>query len=456
MRKIQFLFSINHKEKLTLSEQTYNNIKVNILNSTYKTNELLPSIRSACAQLSVSKSTIISAYFQLVTEGYITNIPQKGYKICKINNIPSLEADKNLDFIDKNIFFINDNIDKESFSRTNWKKYYNQILLDKNIDLTSLGDEQGEFELRHAISNFVRVNRGTNCNADQIIIGSGIQNLMQILISLSKDETKKVAIEDPGYEKIEHIFEDFSYKINKIPIKNDGYDIESIKKIKNSLIYTSPSYQYPLGKVMTIDKRLTLIDHAEKNNCYIIEDDYASTIRYNARPIASLQSLDKYKNTIYLGSFSKTFLPSLRISFMILPNKLLDNYYKIKSKYTHTTSKIDQLVLAKFISKGEMNKHLKKINTIYKTKNQIISNYIKEKYSKNIKILNNESGFHMVLQCKTTKNNSFINELEDEFLKIDIISQKDNILVFLFSYSGLENDEIPEIIDKLVKILQCE
>lgn len=454
MNNIEFLFSIDRKSKETLTFQLYNQIKSEILSNNYKNNDKIPSVRTAVNTLQVSKSTVINAYLQLVTEGFIKNISQKGFFVCNIASFENKNTEYELNYKEKNISYINDGIDRDSFSRSLYKKYYNKVITDDTIDLTNLGDEQGEYELRNAISKFVASNRGCVCTPEQVIIGSGIQTLVSMLVRITKDDYKKVAHEYPGYKKVEYIFNDFNIPTNQIPVTDSGVDMNIISKTEDAYIYVSPSYQYPLGKVMTIDKRITLINHAKSKNCLIIEDDYASIIRYNTKPISSLQGLDSFGNTVYLGSFSKTFLPSLRISFMIIPEKYIKKYYDIKSKYTHTTSKIEQLALAKFITDGQMTKHFKKINNLYKQKNLIISNHLKN--SKKLKIINSESGFHMILSCKTYRDESFLQELKDEFLKIEIISFKNNNLTFLFSYSGLEIEEIPTIIDRIIEILQCK
>ena len=452
MKSVEFLFSVTKGIKISLSAQIFDKIKNDILSENLKHGDILPSIRVASKVLGVSKSSIINAYLQLVTEGYIENRPQKGYFVCKIEGISKDRFDYDLDFRDQNITYINDGIDKNSFSRSVWKKYYSKVLLDESVDITNLGDEQGEYALRAAIANFVRKHRGSNCTPNQVIIGSGIQTLIETLIRITDYNVS--VLEYPGYKKVEYIFSDFNFEIKKLPVLDDGISLGNLENIENAMIYTSPSYQYPLGKVMTIDKRLALIRHANNKNCLIIEDDYASIIRYDAKPISSLQGLDTFGNTVYLGSFSKTFLPSLRISFMIIPQKYLQNYYSIKAKYTHTCSKIEQLALANFISDGQMEKHLKKINNIYKQKNALISSYIRSKYSNILIIKNAESGFHMILQCKTNRDISFLNDFKDEFLNIDVIEFKDNTLTFLFGYSGLDNEEIHYTIDKIVAILK--
>ena len=453
LNKVDFLFSIDKDNDELLVTQIYQKVKEEILNGTMKYGDVLPSIRKASASLGVSKITVITAYLQLVTEGYIENRPQRGYFVCKVERKPNEPSLLEWEFREQNISFVNDSIDEQSFSKSLWKKYYNRVLFDPETDLTHIGDEQGEYALRSAISNYVRMHRGSNCTPEQVIISSGVQSLVDLLIKLTQSNFNSAVLESPGYKKVEYVFEDARIPIHKIPVGENGLNIQDIHPINHALIYVSPGYQYPLGKVMTIDKRLELIQYAKENSCLIIEDDYASTIRYEAKPISSLQGLDGFGNTVYIGSFSKTFLPSLRISFMVLPKKLVKKYFSIKAKYTHQSSKLEQLALAQFIFDGQMEKHLKRINKIYKQKNLFISSYIKQNYANQLKIINNESGFHMVFRCHTQKDQSVVQDFHNELLSFEIIDLSDGVMTFLFNYSGLTLEEIPWIIDTMVQIL---
>ncbi len=454
MNEIEFLFELNRNDDTHISVQLYENIKKYILNGTYKYKDKLPSIRKACTILSVSKSTVISAYFQLCTEGYVNNFAGKGYFIAKISSIKEEKPVFDLRYKEKHISYINDAIDDNAFPKELWKKQYIKTLNKQDLDLTIQGDEQGEYELRSAVASFIRTHRGCKLTAEQVIIASGIQTLISMLIIMTKKKYNHAFLESPGYKKVEYIFNNYGIDVTKLSVNKDGINVEEIKAEKNSLIYVSPCYQYPLGGIMSAEKRLQLINSAHKTNSLIIEDDYASIIRYDSKPISSLQGMDLYDNTVYLGSFSKTFLPSLRISFMVIPKKLLPIYYEIKHRYTHTCSKPEQLTLASIISSGYMEKHLKKINNIYKTKNAIITKYIQKKYKNKLILQDSNSGFHIVFKCSKPININFNEELKNEFLLLETVDEDEKSIMFSFSYSGINAEEIPSTIDKLVKILE--
>jgi GntR family transcriptional regulator/MocR family aminotransferase len=296
--------------------------------------------------------------------------------------------------------------------------------------------------------------RGGNTSSDQVIIGAGVQYLLGILIGIIKDDYNAVAVESPGYSKAEFIFEDYMFDIKHIPVTETGFPISSLRNSNSKLVYISPSHQYPMGTVMPINKRLELLDWSYKNNGLIIEDDYDGIIRYGGMPIPCLQGLDKNDCVIYFGSFSKMLLPSLRISYMIIPKNLLSKYYIIKSRYTQSTSKIDQLVLANFMKDGYMLKHLRKIKRIYRKKNLILTSSLSEKFKDNIQIINSDSGLHIVCEAKTLKSNFSINEdSKKNNILLNIVSYNKNKIIFSLNYSGININRISEFTDILGRVL---
>jgi GntR family transcriptional regulator/MocR family aminotransferase len=297
----------------------------------------------------------------------------------------------------------------------------------------------------------LKLTRGASCSPHQVIIGAGVQYLLGILIGLIKDDYFTAAIENPGYEKAEYIFEDYNFKISHIPVTEDGLSIKDLKKLSSSIVYISPSHQYPLGSVMPINKRFEMIEWAKNSNSLIIEDDYDSHIRYESMPVPCLQGLDKSDCVIYLGSFSKLLTPSLRISYMILPEKLLQKYGEIKTRYTQSCSKIDQLTLAKFIEENHMERHLRKISRIYKKKIYFIIKYINDHYKDIISVVNADSGLHIVIEILTHKDSKNIIEIANKNnISLDVVNSSNNKALISLNYSGIELEKIPEFINALV------
>ncbi len=444
---------LNRNSNTPLYIQLYEYIKLEITTGLLKPDLKLPSIREASSTLKLSKTTIENAYSQLVAEGYIDNLPKKGYFVCNLIEYKFKESSnyyKNNTDQFPEFKYRNDGVDNTSFDILTWKRIYNKIISDSETNIYNNGSIQGEIELRREIADFVNSMRGGNTSENQVIIGAGVQYLLGILIGIIKNNYNTVAVETPGYSKAEFIFEDYLFDIKHIPVNESGFPISSLRNSSANLVYISPSHQYPMGNVMPINKRMELLDWAYENNGLIIEDDYDGIIRYGGMPIPCLQGLDKNDCVIYLGSFSKMLLPSLRISYMIIPQNLLSKYYSIKAKYTQSTSKIDQLVLASFMNEGYMLKHLRKIKRIYRKKNLLLTNSLKEKLNDNIEIINSDSGLHIVCEVKTSKNiNKIISDSKQNNILLNIVNINENKIIFSLNYSGIHIDEISEFTDIL-------
>lgn len=448
---------LDKKSSTALYIQLYEYIKSEIINGLLKPNSKLPSIREASSSLKLSKTTIENAYSQLVAEGYIDNLAKKGYFVC---NLSDYNFEKKSEHINRNIVqtpelhFLNDGVDNDSFDISTWKRIYNKVISDFDTSIYSNGSIQGERMLREEIANFVNTMRGGNTSPEQVIIGAGVQYLLGILIGIIKDNYDTVAVETPGYNKAEYIFEDYMFNVDHIEITDNGFPISSLRKSNANVLYISPSHQYPLGTIMPVNKRMELLDWAYKNNGLIIEDDYDGIIRYGGMPIPCLQGLDKNDCVIYLGSFSKMLLPSLRISFMIIPKKLLDRYSSIKTRYTQSTSKIDQVVLANFMREGYMLKHIRKIKRIYRKKNLLLTSNIAEKFTDKVNIITSDSGLHIVCEAVTNKSDTKIHadSIKNKIL-LNIISKNENSYIFSLNYSGIDLNKISEFTNTLGKVL---
>lgn len=447
----------NRESSIPIYMQLYEFVKSEITSGVLKPDVKLPSIREASATLNLSKTTVENAYSQLVAEGYIENSPKRGYFVCDLSeyNFEIIrETHKNVMNHQLDNDYINDGVDKESFDISTWKRLYNKVISDKETKIYNSCSIQGEQFLREEISDFVNTMRGGHTNPEQVIVGAGVQYLLGILIGVIKERHNTIAFEKPGFNKAEYIFEDYNFNINHIEINDNGFDISMLRKSESKLIYISPSHQYPLGTVMPVNKRMELLEWAYKNDGLIIEDDYDAMIRYGGMPIPCLQGMDKNDCVIYLGSFSKMLLPSLRISFMVIPKKLLPKYNNIKNRHTQSTSKIDQIVLAHFMKDGYMQKHLRKVKRIYRKKNLNLAGSLKSNYKDKIEIINSDSGLHIVCQATTSKSIEKIKkDAKIEDILLNIINLSNNKLLFSLNYSGINMNEINTFTNTLGTVL---
>ncbi len=403
--------------------QLYNYFKTEIEENRLKQGEKLPSIRGLAKSLSISKITVEKAYQQLVSEGYIENCDRSRYTVNKLDGFigkPIMPLSNNL--LENPIIIQNNNIlydfssgemDLDGFDFSLWKRYISKAFLHKER-LVSYGNIKGEIELRTEISKYIQKSRGVYTHPAQIIIGAGVQNLLSILCSILKLEHNSIAFEEPGFKNGRRIFADNAFKIKPIKMKKDGIDMEELADSGETLVYVSPSHQFPTGYIMPIRRRNQLLHWAKLKNGTIIEDDYDSEFRYYGRPIPALKGLDTGKNVVYLGSLSKIIPPSIRISYMVLPDKLLDSYQKKSSLYNQAASTIEQLALAQFMSDGHLERQIRKLRKLYYEKSRLFFDAIKNILGDDVEVNENESGLHTIL---TVKSNLQARQLVERALK---------------------------------------
>lgn len=460
---------LNKSSNVPLYIQLYEYIKKEIITGRLEKDTKLPSIRGLSDYLKISKTTIEASYQQLFAEGYLKSAPKVGYYVNVIdNNLAQLEQKGSNSWEESLITeplvpseydFRNDSIDKESFDFLIWKRYINKAIHEYADRFLTYGSFQGEYELRKEIAKYVHQSRGVVCTPEQIIIGGGVQSLLNILCGMLKPDFQSIGFEDPGFKQARHIFRDHSMDIIPINLEQDGINVKELAKSKTRLVYVSPSHQFPMGSIMSINKRLQLLKWAQKNLGLIIEDDYDSELRYFGRPIPSLQGLSEGGSVVYLGSFSKILLPSIRISFMVLPQSLLDNYSEKMSKYNQTSSKIEQMALSLFMKEGQLEKQIRKLRKIYAKKNQLLLESISKIMGENVNVFGHDTGLHVLLELKTTKSPQVITNLAEKVgIKVTPIknyyinSQEKQFPLVLLSYGGIASEEIWVAIEILNKV----
>ena len=394
-----------------LYEQIYEYIQNEIREGKLLQGERLPSTRSLAENLQVARSTVEMAYEQLVSEGYVEALPYRGYFVCKIEEL--FQLDKGDNRIGESTTekatgaglegyrydFSPTGVDMSEFPFSVWRRIYKKVLGDGNEKLYFQGNAQGDFEFRETIARYLHASRGVNCIPEQIIIGAGNDYLLMLLEKILGSRVP-MAMENPTYKRAYQIFKSFSYPITTIDMDENGMKVEDLKKTNARLAYVMPSHQYPTGTVMPIGRRSELLKWAnEKEDRYLIEDDYDSEFRYKGKPIPSLQSSDQNDKIIYMGTFSKSIAPAIRVSYMVLPMKLLKNYQKNCYFYSTTVSRIEQKILNEFIRGGYFERHLNKMRKYYRDKHDLLLEALKP-FEKEFMITGENAGLHLLLTSK--------------------------------------------------------
>ena len=402
----ELTMSLNPKSKTPLYEQIYEFIKEEIRDNVIQSGERLPSTRALSKHLVVSRSTVELAYEQLLSEGYVEAIPCKGYFVAKIEGIyqfqkrPEIKVEPISSEVTEYAYdFTPNGVDLNSFPHNVWRKLSKECLIDDKAEMFRLGDPQGEYGLRNAISSYLHQARGIHCHPDQIIIGAGSDYLLMLLTTVIGN-CHKVALENPTYGQAYRLFERLSYEVCTVDMDQSGMRIDELEKSGADIAFVMPSHQYPTGAVMTIGRRAELLRWAEKKpDRYLIEDDYDSEFRYRGKPIPSLQSSDERGKVIYIGTFSKAIAPAIRVSYMVLPETLLEVYRRDCSFYSCTVSRIDQRILNEFIRDGYFERHLNKMRMRYRAKHDQLLEGL-EPFQKKFRISGEDAGLHLLLTAK--------------------------------------------------------
>lgn len=434
MNMMSFTLSID--ESIPIYHQLYNYVKSEIQSGAVSSGSKLPSKRKLSAYLNISQNTIQSAYDQLAEEGYIIPVERKGYYVAKLDNLVKINTQKDITSVETKKLeypikydFSFQSIDMQTFPFSVWRKLTKEAINEYDSDLVNLGDTKGYFELRKNIASYLHQSRGVNCNPKQIIISAGTEYLFQILIQLfNKDYV--YGLENPGYERLNYLFGSNRAKFEAIDIDANGMIYEQIKKSNANVICITPSHQFPSGCIMPVNRRIQLLNWAnEKEDRYIVEDDYDSEFKYSGKPIPSLQGLDVNEKVIYMGALSKSLSPSIRVSYMVLPEKILKKYEEYLSYIICPVPTIEQKALTMFIQQGYFERHLNKMRNVYKHKREVLVDEFL-KMGNLVEILGADAGLHMVLKVN--------NGMSEEELILSAL--KKGVKVYGISKYYIKND----------------
>ena len=446
-----------------LYQQIYNQIKQDIIEGKFPVGMKLPSKRQLEELLDVSQTTIEMAYDQLTAEGFIAAEPRKGYFVQAIEELAYVQPVRSetvtINPMTEPVHydFSPGSIDTENFPFTAWRKYARDIMDSSHAHLLLLGDPHGDIELRQEIARYLYHSRGVDCTPEQIIVGSGTEQLLPLIIRILGEQAH-YAIEDPGYLMTKHVFSENYRQTIPIAVDHEGLDVKALQRTDASIAYVTPSHQFPTGTVLSAPRRTALLNWAASNpEFFIIEDDYDSEFRYRGRPIPSLQGMDKGENVIYLSTFTKSLMPSMRIAYMVLPSQLLDTYRQAFIPYSSSVPRIDQHILARFMAEGQFSRHLNRMRKIYRRKMHTLTNLLRS-YEPSISFSGDEAGMHVLLHIHADRTEE---ELIRDALQSGIkvrgldtyrVMPSQSTPSFLIGFGGLSEEDIKHAIPKLLDV----
>ena len=349
----------------------------------------MPSLRKCSQELKLSRTTIENAYLQLAAEGYIISKAQSGYYVTDIADRQHTSVRKTEKHAQTpcRFDFASSGVDRESFRFDLWRRYIKSALR-QDERLLSYGEPQGEADLRDTLADYMRERRNVLCSGEDIVIGAGIQSLLHILCPLL-EQRQTVSFPNPSFVQGSTVFHDYGFQVD---YRNKDCDI----------IYVSPAHMTKWGDIMPVSRRLELVNYSAAHGSLVIEDDFENEFVYLQKPTPSLFGLAGGQNVVYLGTFSRLLLPSIRISFMVLPPELSALYRKKADQYNQKASKAEQIALCQFIRDGHLAAQTRKLKRLYSVKLKALRSAVREVFGKDSQIQTGAAGTSLALTLSTT------------------------------------------------------
>lgn len=504
---MELMIPLDSSGRLPMYEQIYEYVKREIRRGNLTAGMRLPSTRALAENLRISRSTTQLAYEQLVAEGYIETVPCRGYfvmkeipadlgvtepagageddraapeeaRLCSAGEKEEMWPDDEdreesawprpygpertggaAELID----FSPRGIDLDHFPYNAWRRVTKATLMDGDKEMFLPGEPQGEAPLRRAIRGYLHSARGVECGEEQIIIGAGSEYLL-MLLSLILGRERKVAMESPTYRQAYRVLKSLGHPVVPVEMDRHGMSVRLLEESGAGIAYIMPSHQYPLGIVMPVSRRQELLRWAAAGeDRYLIEDDYDSEFRYKGKPIPAMQGMDRDGRVIYMGTFSKSIAPAIRVGFLVLPERLLAVYRARLRFYATTVSRIDQHILCRFLTEGHYERHLNRMRAIYRGKHDVLLNALK-RLEPDFGIRGEYAGLHILLTDRSGRPESWLVE-QARAKKVAVYGLSACVIdgaesrypsTVMLGYANVSAEQIVSGVERLCEAWNCE
>lgn len=421
-----FTYTFDVQSGVPLYEQLYHAIRADIVSGTLVPDARMPSRRKLAAHLRVSTVTVDNAYEQLTAEGYIYALPRRGYFVSRVQSMRLFPEKAGAAAATERATQDNRNkraaydlrtlgADTAHFPFSIWARLMREVLSEQHTALLESTHSQGTPALREQICAYLHDFRGVRAQPEQIVVGAGSEYLTGLLLQLLGRE-RVYAIEEPGYTKLRSIYENNGARIAYVSVDEHGVRPDLVRDCGAQTVHVTPSHQFPMGMTMPVERRMELLKWAaEDERRVIIEDDYDSEFRFAGRPVPAMQSLDAHGQVIYLNTFARSLAPSLRIGFMVLPQRYLTLYRQRMRYYACTVPAFEQHALSKFMARGYFERHIARMRSVYKARRDALVSAAEE-YELG-ECMSTGAGLHLILRVRDARP---VRELADLAARNDV------------------------------------
>ena len=480
------LITIDRKIAKPLHRQLYDAYRAMIVERSVRSGQQIPSTRALATELGISRIPVLTAYAQLLAEGYFEARVGWGTFVCR--NLPDqpapsdgrdapsrkarrgsrpvarrlmrLQSFENAPWLRGLGAFCVSQPAYDQFPFQIWSSLVRRHCRNQNASALQYGDPLGSQELREEVCSYLRTARAVRCDPWQIMIVAGSQQALEISARVLLDPGTAVWIEEPGYWMTRKVLDLAGCRMIPVPVDCEGLDVAvGIKRCpKARAVYVAPSHQYPLGATMSASRRLQLLDWAESSNSWIIEDDYDSEYRYDNMPIASLQGLDRNSRVIYIGTFSKVLFPSLRTGYMVIPPDLVDRFLEVRRALDLTHPHLYQAVLTDFLREGHFARHLRRLRLVYSERRTTLVDRLHREFGSSLEVHGSHAGLHLVVTLpKGLRDQEIARQAAQEKLWLTPLSPtylgRAVRQGFILGFGGTKAADMAHAVDRLKSVL---
>jgi len=413
------MIAIDRRGPKPLHRQIYDSFRAMILDRRLRPGAQIPASRALAAELGVSRIPVLGAYAQLLAEGYLESRTGAGTFVASSLALSEPRAPGNqqrqepvavsraarqlsappLAWLREAGAFSVGQLAYDHFPFHAWSRTLTRHARRVSARSLNYPDRAGLADLREAVALYLRTSRAVECDASQIVITSGSQQALALSARVLLDPGSPVWVEEPGYPFLRNALSLIGCRAVPVPVDNEGLEVAAGLKLSRraAAAFVTPSHQFPLGVTMSAARRLQLLEWAHRAGAWVVEDDYDSEYRYESMPVASLQGLDRGQRVIYIGTFSKTLFPSLRVGYAVVPPRLLDAFLAVRHASDLGPPHLYQAALADFLNEGHFARHVRRTRELYAQRRGALVDFLRGEFGREVEILGAEAGMHLVV-----------------------------------------------------------